>query len=97
MVKAPHGLRQRTRRKLRKRMREKGKISIRRFLQSFNVGDKVAIDVEPAYHKGMPFKRFFGRIGEVIGQRGRAYLVRIRDGGKMKTLIVHPVHLKKVM
>ena len=45
----------------------------------------------------MEFARFHGKIGSVVGTRGKAYLVDIKDGRKAKRLISHPVHLKKVM
>jgi len=93
MGRKSHGFRFKSGRKLRKRIREKG-IKIRRALQTFNVGDIVHIDIDQSVHKGMPHPRFQGRTGVVIGQRGRAYLVRIRDGGKYKILIVRPEHLK---
>jgi len=85
-----------SRQKLSKNIREKSKISIRSFLQTFNIGDKVALKAEPAYPKGMYFLRFHGKTGEVTGQRGTCYEVKIRDFDKMKTVLVHPVHLKKV-
>ncbi|HIP63226.1 MAG TPA: 50S ribosomal protein L21e [Archaeoglobus profundus] len=88
-----HGFRFKSGRKLRKRIREKG-IKIRRALQTFEVGQIVHIDIDPSVHKGMPHPRFQGRTGVVIGQRGRAYLVRIRDGDSYKILIVRPEHLK---
>ncbi|AGK60593.1 LSU ribosomal protein L21E [Archaeoglobus sulfaticallidus PM70-1] len=88
-----HGFRFKSGRKLRKRVREKG-IRIRKVLQEFEIGQRVNIDIEPAVHKGMPHPRFQGRTGEVIGIRGKCYLVRVRDGGMYKTLIVRPEHLK---
>jgi len=88
-----HGFRFKSGRKLRKRIRDKG-IKIRRALQTFEVGQIVHIDIDPSVHKGMPHPRFQGRTGVVIGQRGRAYLVRIRDGDSYKILIVRPEHLK---
>ncbi len=88
-----HGFRFKSGRKLRKRVREKG-IKIRRALQTFEIGQRVHIDIDSSVHKGMPHPRFQGRTGIVIGQRGRAYLVRIRDGNSYKTLIVRPEHLK---
>ncbi|ADB58286.1 MULTISPECIES: 50S ribosomal protein L21e [Archaeoglobus] len=88
-----HGFRFKSGRKLRKKIREKG-IKISRALQTFEVGDRVHIDIDPAVHKGMPHPRFQGRTGVVIGQRGRAYLVRVRDGNSYKTLFVRPEHLK---
>ncbi len=88
------GPRFRTRKKLKKDFR--GIPPVNAFLKKFKVGDKVAIKIDSSVHSGMPFARFYGRIGEVVGQRGRAYLVRIKDGKKDKTIISHPVHLKRV-
>ncbi|MCD6547097.1 MAG: 50S ribosomal protein L21e [Nanoarchaeota archaeon] len=96
MVVRSHGFRIGTRRKLRKKIREKGKISIRKALQKFEIGDKVVIDVEPAYHKAMPYKRFFGKHGVVIEQRGKSYVVEVKDGRKTKQIICAPIHLKKI-
>ena len=79
-----------------KSVREKGKLSIRRFCQTFQGGDKVVLDAEPSYQRGMYFLRFHGRIGEVKKQRGKVYEVSVRDKNKMKTVLVHPIHLKKV-
>ncbi len=96
MVKRTGGARRKTRRKYRKKYREKGKISIRDYLQEFNKGDNVYIRVEPSVHKGMPFRRFIGKIGIVEGKRGECYEVKIKDGRTEKLLIIHPVHLKPV-
>lgn len=88
-----HGFRFKSGRKLKKRVRERG-ISLSKFLQDFEIGQKVVIDIEPASQKGMPHPRYQGRSGVVIGRRGRAFLVQIRDGSKFKTLISRPEHLK---
>ncbi|MBU4490902.1 MAG: 50S ribosomal protein L21e, partial [Euryarchaeota archaeon] len=37
--------------------------------------------------------KFQGRTGKVKGQRGRAYIVEVRDGGLMKEVIALPEHL----
>ena len=95
MVKRIGGLRRKTRYKFRKERSAKGKISITKYFQSFNVGDKVYFGVESAVQKGMYHPRFMGRAGIVTGKRGRCYEVSINDIGKNKTLIVHPVHLKR--
>jgi large subunit ribosomal protein L21e len=95
MVKSPHGARNRTRHSLRKKTREKGKIKIRAHLQDFKVGEMVLVKPDSAYHKGMPFKRFFGKQGTVFEKRGKSYLVILKDGGKQKKVICSPVHLRK--
>ncbi|MEM3391857.1 MAG: 50S ribosomal protein L21e [Archaeoglobaceae archaeon] len=90
-----HGFRFKSGRKLKKKVREKG-LKLRKFLQEFSMGQRVVIDIESASQKGMPHPRYHGRSGVVVGQRGRAYLVQIRDGGKIKTLISRPEHLRAV-
>ncbi|HLC61240.1 MAG TPA: 50S ribosomal protein L21e [Candidatus Nanoarchaeia archaeon] len=96
MVQRMGGLRRKTRYKFTKETRRRGKISITRYFQSFNVGDKVYLHVEPAVQKGMYHPRFMGNGGIIAGKRGRCYIVNINDRGKQKELIVHPVHLKRV-
>jgi large subunit ribosomal protein L21e len=43
----------------------------------------------------MPFPRFHGKTGKVIGKRGSAYLLSVMDGNKEKTVISRPEHMKK--
>jgi large subunit ribosomal protein L21e len=90
------GFRKRTRNKFSKEGSQKGKISIRKFLQKFDVGDKVYLSVEPAYQKGMYRPKFMGKSGIISKKKGTCYEVKINDLGKSKVLIVHPVHLIKV-
>ncbi|MHC1635978.1 MAG: 50S ribosomal protein L21e [Candidatus Methanospirareceae archaeon] len=89
-----HGRRRKTRKKLRKRVRERGLSPITRAIQKFEVGERVHICIDPSVHKGMPHPRFHGYTGEIKGQRGRAYIVGIMDGGKQKELFVRAEHLK---
>lgn len=89
------GFRRKSRYKFTKERKSRGKISITRYLQRFEIGQQVDLSVEPAVHKGMYKPRFIGKTGTVSGMQGKCYKVQIDDGGKNKTLIVHPVHLKK--
>ena len=91
------GFRRKSRYKLSKERKNRGKISITRYLQKFEIGQRVDLSVEPAVHKGMYSPRFIGKSGIVSGMQGKCYKVQIKDGGKSKTLIVHPVHLKKTL
>jgi large subunit ribosomal protein L21e len=88
--------RRKSRSKLKKNIRRKGKISLSRYFQAFEKDDKVRLIAEPAYQKGMYFSRFHNKYGIIKGKKGRCYDVIIKDGRKEKTVIVHPVHLKKV-
>jgi len=94
MVKRIGTARRKTRKSLRKSVRERGKISISRFFQTFEIGDKVMIDPEPAVHTGLPFRRFVGKTGTVCGKQGSCYCIEIKNGKKQKVVIAHPVHLK---
>ena len=94
MVDRVGGFRRNTRHKLSKNVRQHGKISLRKFLQSFEIGDIVQLVAEPAYQKGMFFPRFYGKVGKVSKIVGSCYEVKIKDG-KEKTVVVHPVHLSR--
>lgn len=96
MAKRIGGSRRKTRHKLKKNKKEKGKISLTRYLQKFKKGDKVHLTAEPALHKGMVYRRFIGRVGEIQSSQGRCYKIKIKDLNKTKTIIAHPIHLKKV-
>ncbi len=88
-----HGTRRKSRYKLKKTVREKGLSPISRAVQEFTEGDMVNVDLDPGIHEGMPHHKFHGKTGKIVGQRGRAYLVEVRDGGLMKEIIVLPEHL----
>lgn len=90
------GNRRKTRSKLKKRARTKGKISLTRYLQVLKIGERVCLKGEPAIQKGFYFRRFHGKHGVVKNKKGTCYEVLIKDKNKEKTIIVHPVHLRKV-
>ncbi len=80
---------------LSKTPRERGIPSPAKFLKEFSVGEKVVIDVEPSIRRGMPHRRYQGKVVMVVWKRGSAYLVDVKLGDKVKHLIVLPVHLKR--
>ena len=94
MVKKSRGFRSGTRKKLSKKRSIRPTIT--KFLQKFEVGDKVMISQETVSHKGMPFPRFKGRTVKVVGVRGKSYLLELKDGGKKKIIISRPEHLKRL-
>jgi len=96
MVKRSKGIRSKTRKKLRRRPRERGLSPITRAFQEFDVGEHVNIVVDPSIHKGQPHPRFHGLTGTVIGTQGKAYLLNVRVGQKIKELIIRPEHLRKI-
>ncbi len=70
------------------------KLTVNEFVKPFKKGECVVVAIKP-YFKGVPHPRYNGKIGEVMGKQGDAYVVKIMDGGKAKELIVNPVHITK--
>ena len=93
-MKGSKGYRARTRRLLKKKPRERGKIKLSKLLQEYNLGNRVVIKIDPSVHKGMPHKRYHGKIGTVIEKRGRSYVVSVTQGKATKEIIVRPEHLE---
>lgn len=95
MSKRVGGARRKTRHKLSKNVREKGKISLTKYFQEFKTGDRVYLVAEPSVHEGRFYPRFYGKSGIISGKRGKCYEVQIKDINKPKTIIAHPIHLKR--
>lgn len=89
------GMRRKSRSTLSKRVREKGRIPLSRLLTEYGLGDKVVIDINSGVHKGMPHKRFQGRVANIVEKRGKAYVLEIPHKRKSKFIISTPHHIKK--
>ncbi|MBI3031888.1 50S ribosomal protein L21e [Candidatus Woesearchaeota archaeon] len=89
------GNRRKTRYKLQKPLRQRGKLSLSKYFQTFDVGDKVNLIAEPAVQKGMYLPRYHNKSGIIQKKTGTCYEVKINDLGLDKVLIIHPVHLRK--
>ena len=87
------GYRNRTRKCLKKHPRSRGMPPLSKMTREYEIGDYVDIDPEPAIQKALPHRRFIGKTGIIIGKRGRAYLIQIKDKKREKTLITLPEHL----
>lgn len=97
MVKEPMGARHKTRKLLRKSVRERGAIPpLSLVMHEYKVGDKVHIKIDPSVHSGMPHKRYHGMTGTIIGKRGSCYLIEAFLGDKRKVIIARPEHLRPV-
>jgi large subunit ribosomal protein L21e len=83
------GFRSRTRQKL-----KGGRFSIAEALQTFAIGARVRLHLNPAVHSGMPHPRYQGRLGEVLESRGRSFVVGVKDGSLLKQFTCRPEHLK---
>ena len=89
------GSRRKSRAKMRIPLKSKGKLPVRKYLQTFEEGDRVILKAHPGEQRGIFDLRFQGKTGEVIGAQGNCYKVEIKDSNKVKTCVVNPVHLVK--
>ncbi|MBI5553775.1 MAG: 50S ribosomal protein L21e [Candidatus Diapherotrites archaeon] len=83
------------RKKSRDLMKRRGpKPSVNDLMAVFSVGTRVHIKLSPSIHSGLPSLRFQGKTGEVIGKRGRSYVVAVRLGNQARQLIIPAAHLQ---
>lgn len=94
-MKRSRGSRSKARSKLTKDVRDRGMPPVTHSLREFEEGEKVSVVINPSIQDGQPHPRFHGLTGTVAGKQGRAFVVDVRDGGKAKSLIVRPEHLKR--
>jgi large subunit ribosomal protein L21e len=76
-----------------KKVREKGKLRLSSYFKNIDAGVRVAVADDRGVKIGFP-ARLRGMSGKVKATRGRFVEVEIKDGNKLKTFIIHPVHLK---
>ena len=88
------GYRSGTRRLLTKEPREHGKIGLSKLLHEYDTGSQVVIKLDSSVHKGMPHRRYQGKVGTVVSKRGRSYVVHVFQGNALKEIIVRPEHLE---
>lgn len=89
------GKRRKTRYVFRKEPRNKGKLSLTKYFQTFKQGEKVLLKAEPSVHAGLYFRRFNAKSGTISRKQGACYFVKVNDGGKTKQILVHPIHLTR--
>ncbi len=87
------GYRRKTRSLLKKNPRERGKVGLSKILYEYKPGEKVVIKIDPSVHKGMPHRRYHGKVGVIVNKKGRSYVVDVAQGNAMKEIIVRPEHI----
>lgn len=83
-----------TRNKLSNHPRDRGQSPPQRAIQEFEEGTMVHLRIDPSVQEGRFHPRFNGHTGKVLGMQGTCYRINITDGGKEKTIIAHPTHLR---
>ncbi len=87
------GYRRKTRSLLKRNPRERGKTGLSQILQEYEPDEKVVVKIDPSVHKGMPHRRYHGKIGIIVEKRGRSYIVNVPQGEAVKEIIVRPEHI----
>jgi len=85
------GFRRGTRALLTSRKRSRG---LSRFMREYKVDDKVVIQIDPSQQKGMPHRRFHGRVGTIDKVNIRSLEVTMLIGKKLKKVITRLEHVK---
>jgi len=88
------GFRHKSRVLLKRKPRERGKTGLSKILHDYSDGEKVVVKIDPSVHKGMPHRRYFGKVGVIVERRGRSYVVNVTQGDAVKELIIRPEHLE---
>ena len=88
------GFRSRTRKLLTRKPRERGNVGLSRILRDYQPGEKVVVQINSSVHKGMPHRRYYGKIGVIVEKRGRSYVIDVAQKKVMREIIVRPEHLK---
>ena len=63
-------------------------------MREYNVNDKVIIKINPSIVKGMPHRRYHGKIGIVEKVMRRSLLIDVKVGDKTKKIIARLEHVK---
>ena len=94
-MKSSKGMNKRTRGILQRPCRERGLSPISRSFKKYAVGTMATIKLDPSIRKGRPHTCFHGKTGKIIGNQGRAYMMDVKIGNKVKQVVVLPEHLRK--
>lgn len=86
------GYKRNTRRTFKKDFRSK--FTVTPFIEEFQVDEKIIVDQNPFSQSSMPHFRFKGKIGTVSEKRGAGYVVKLKDGNKLKMITTRPEHLR---
>jgi large subunit ribosomal protein L21e len=93
-MKKSKGYRSATRHLLKKAPREHGKIRLSKLLREYQPGTSVVVKIDSSVQKGMPHRRYHGKVGTIVNKRGRSYVVDVPQGDAIKEIIVRPEHLE---
>jgi len=85
-----HGFRH----KSRKVMTKKNPRGVSFLLREYHEGEQALVIIDPRQHKGLPHRRYHGKVGRIINVGRRAVTLHVKLGNKTKTLITRYDHIK---
>ena len=62
-------------------------------LREYNVGDRALVQIDSSQHKGLPHRRYHGKVGLVTEVGKRHVILDVKLGEKSKTLITRLDHI----
>ena len=78
---------------MKKKNSEREPQSLEKLLHEFQLEDRVVINFDSSVHEGKPHIRYQGKVGIIEKKRGSAYIIRIKEGQKIRSLIIRLEHL----
>ncbi len=93
-TKKPSGRSHGFRHKSRKVMTKSAPRGISFLLREYQIGQQALVIIDPRQHKGLPHRRYHGKVGIVKNVGRRSVTLDIKLGNKTKTLITRLDHIK---
>ena len=78
---------------MKKKNSEREPQSLGKLLHEFQLEDRVVVKIDSSLHEGKPHIRYRGKVGIIEKKRGSAYIIRIKEGQKIRSLIICLEHL----
>src|SRR5256712_1954330 len=96
LLRRSKGFRTKTRTLISRKPRDRGKQPLGRLLVAYAPGQMVKIMINPAVQKGMPHRRYHGRVGTIAEKRGRSYVVEVAGTKTPRIIIARPEHITSI-
>ncbi len=93
-TKKPSGRSHGFRHKSRSVMTKKSPRGVSFLLREYHEGDRALVIIDSRQHKGLPHRRYHGKVGTVTNVGRRAVTLDVKLGNKTKTLITRFDHIK---
>lgn len=93
-TKKPSGHSHGFRHKSRSVMSKKSPRGVSFLLREYHEGDRALVIIDSRQHKGLPHRRYHGKVGTVTNVGRRAVTLDVKLGNKTKTLITRLDHIK---